>query len=120
MKQLIERGCPSCGHRAYAPANCSCPTLAGTMCSVVTPLPGKRVSGVLCRDRDADGDICFFPGVALRDVKCNSPSGLWDAPIGVTLIQLWRVKKWIEQYGKLPRKGSKEMVLLELSNDRQD
>ncbi|KKM07111.1 hypothetical protein LCGC14_1737210 [marine sediment metagenome] len=115
---LVERTCPTCGNVGYAGRNCPCAICSGMMHRVVTLIPSKRVSGVLCRDGKSLGysrvEIFFVYDVSLTDVRWGCDQWLWDAP----KWKSWTREQWREQYGKLPRKGSKEMVLLELSNDR--
>ncbi len=119
MKHSAERECNVCGRRCFAGLGtlCNINNCGGTFCSVITPLPGKRVSGVLVRDggpvTNID-DIAFFPDVLLSDVETNM-QGDWVVNHGFEgSDRSWTVKQWKKQYGKLPRKGTKQLVIIEL------
>ncbi|MCK5602732.1 hypothetical protein KAR91_12705 [Candidatus Pacearchaeota archaeon] len=125
MKARVEKACNTCGYRCFA--NCKtlvcpgaphAPNCEGTLCHVITPLPGKRVSGVLCRDKIAGHnsqiEILFLPGASLSDITLYS--GIWRVS-GEDARRTWTVKRWKEQYSTLPRKGSKQMVIIELTSN---
>lgn len=116
---VTERICNVCGYRAFASRNCPCPRgctgihCDGILCRVVTPVAGKRLSGILYRDKLTDHPSCreitlvvdgFNPLVLIN--------GIWTGRIDLS----WSREKWQKEYGKLPRKGSKEAVILELTN----
>lgn len=116
-----EKACNICGYRCFA--NCKtlvcpgaphAPNCKGNLCSVITPLPGKRVSGVLVRDRkqaDHLEEISLLTG-PLDDLTLDE--GVWTFWGEGTILCEWTVIQWKEQYGKLPRKGSRQMVIIEL------
>ena len=117
----IERECNVCGNRFFASKNTHCPTAlcTGMMHRIVTPVPGKRVSGVLCRNPETNNayDIMFVINASLSDVFRNSNRGnIWDHIYDEFNSREWTKEEWQKQYGKLPRKGSKDIVILELSN----
>ena len=96
------RVCNKCDMTYFAKNGAVCPDCGGTMCVVITPVSGGRLSGRLYRkwaDREDDLDICFQPDPSEGRRQWN---------------RYWSKKKWKEQYGKLPRKGSKIAVILEL------
>ena len=124
MKHRVEKACDTCGYRCFAncrtivcPGAPHAPDCKGTLCSVITPLPGKRVSGVLVRDGGGSSsrhDINFIPQLSLVDAEKTS-SGMWKWPVThCHPYHYWTPEQWKEQYGKLPRKGSKCMVIIEL------
>ncbi len=117
IKSRTERECNTCGRRCFAQINYPCIECGGTFCTVITPLPGKRVSGVLCRDKIDTGlhRIELILGASLTDMEL-SPGGVWKWPFNIFVYHLWTVKQWKTQYGKLPRKGSKSMVIIELTD----
>lgn len=122
MNSKTERECNVCGYRCYASQHCPCPTggCSGIMCAIITPLPGKRVSGVLCRDKTRAGyhnhEIRLILGVSLTDITLLS-CGTWKWPYGKITYRHWTTEQWRAQYGKLPRKGSKQMVIIELTSN---
>ena len=99
MNHSPEKQCNMCGNAYFSKETHPCPRpgCTGTMCRVITPLPGKRVSGVL-----------------YRDIECSDNIWLYDEIGGATHSRTWNTKEWKAQYGKLPRKGSKSMVIIEL------
>ncbi len=124
MKTRAEKACDTCGYRCFA--NCKdlvcpgaphAPDCKGNLCTVITPLPGKRVSGVLCRDKDCHlpNPILFVTNISREDIMLDL-DGVWFWPYSPKgeAIRKWSVTQWKEQYGKLPRKGSKSMVIIEL------
>lgn len=124
MHTLIEKECNTCGARFYARRNVLCKPYThkctGIMCRVVVPIAGKRLSGVLCRDKTScptEKEIIFITNGLLEDVFMYK-DGVWDyGRIGD--CHEWTTEQWKEQYGKLPRKGSKEAVILELSDEQR-
>lgn len=107
---MVEKECNVCGQGFFASGIYSCPTrkCTGTMCTVITPLPGKRVSGVLCRDKKHVKDlkeICLACNQPLVQLKLGV-EGTWGLTTGHA-EHSWTIREWKEQYGKLPRKGSK-------------
>ena len=131
MKHSPERECNVCGCRVFTPVNSPCPHYCvvkgkcpGVMCSIITPLPGKRVSGVLCRDKGLVtewDDIVFFPGLSLNDIEINRRN-VWGLPKRLYNVEwknrVWTTEEWKARYGKLPRKGSKSMVIIELTDGK--
>ena len=83
------------------------------MCREVKRLPGKRVSGVLCRDKVNTGvAIIFLGGATLTDHLELFRDGTWTGDaIESCDFYSWTLEQWKNQYGKLPRKGSKESVI---------
>ena len=126
-KHRIEKACDTCGYRCFAncrtlicPGAPHAPNCKGTLCSVITPLPGKRVSGVLCRDNEITeyDDIVFFPGESLENARLNS-CDIWITKTDTEDdVSTWTLDEWKNQYGKLPRKGSKQMVIIELTDGK--
>lgn len=115
--------CSMCGRRYFSSGNCPCANegCTGTMCRIITPLPGKRVSGVLCRDRNSNSyhTVNFIPQLPLMNAEQTS-SGMWKWPvIHSSPYHHWTIKEWKAQYGKLPRKGSKQMVIIELTDGKR-
>lgn len=117
----IARDCNVCGFRCFAPVNCRCPAYGchGIMCQVVTPVPGKRLVGYLYRDKPrypklyhSSSEVMF-----VADSESDPPNkkidGVW---IGWSTFA-WSAEEWQEQYGKLPRKGSKTAIILEPTHD---
>ena len=98
---METRVCNKCGAEFFVKPNTPCPEAdcTGTMCLVVTPVVGKQLAGWLYRGKV---EICFVP------FACEQ----------LTLSQghYWTAKEWQQTYGKLPRKGSKTAVILEISN----
>ena len=119
MNHSPEKQCNVCGNAYFAFGNHPCPRprCTGTMCRVITPLPGKRVSGVLCRDKTDSSyyGIWFILGGSLVDLTMLS-TGIWKWSFGTTTYRQWTKEQWKNQYGKLPRKGSKSMVIIELTD----
>lgn len=115
IKNKTERECNKCGRKCFAQVNYPCVECGGIFCLIVIPLPGKRVSGVLVRDRikhtSIFHEIHLMTGVFLSDMNFLN-CGRWQ--LIRTPLRGWTVEKWKEQYGKLPRKGSKQMVIIEL------
>lgn len=119
MAHSIERTCDTCGGRCFAAKNAICPLcLTGILRRVVVPLPKKRLAGVLCRDDTEIGLIRFFLDTRLTNVFLSTASRVWNRLYGSQRPRNWTVEDWTEQYGTLPRKGTKEAVILELTNDR--
>ncbi len=122
MKTRVEKACDTCGYRCFAkygtivcPGAPHAPDCKGTLCAIVTPLPGKRVSGVLVRDRikhtSIFHEIHFLPNARLSNMNLLN-CGRWQ--LDFSGHHGWTTKQWKEQYGKLPRKGSKSMIIIEL------
>ncbi len=119
----VERECNKCGKGFYARVNEPCPMqdCTGILCTVIYPRPDKRVSGVLCRDNEALKcfnfvEVFFIPNTSLPDIGKN-PSGNWDlSSEDLDEFQAWTKEEWQEQYGNLPRKRSKSMVIIELTD----
>ncbi len=114
-----ERECNVCGFRCFTSHDYPCLSYtvtpcAGTMCWIITPLPGKRVSGVLYRDKESivSDPIFFIKGSSGKNVALDS-EGIWDIDEDF-LDHTWSLKEWKAQYGKLPCKGSKQAVIIEL------
>ncbi len=123
MNHSAERECNVCGCRCFARLDFPClsPTVvpcSGTMCRVITPLPGKRVSGVLIRDKNpvrCTPEISLVTG-GLEGITLDD--GIWIFYKEGAILHEWTAKEWKEQYGKLPRKGSKQAVIIELTNGK--
>ena len=119
-KARVERVCNRCGVRFYAPRNYHCPDFncTGIMSTIIIPITNKRPSGVLCRDsrsRNSLPGIIFVQDASLSDME--RANGIWRLPSDAAgKCRSWTKEQWQEQYGKLPRKGSKEAILLELPN----
>lgn len=117
-----KRVCNKCGWEYTAPDSMKgVPCLAsdqcdGTMCRVIEHEPLRQVAGVLCRDNDTKSIIIFIPGISLIDVTLD-PFGMWEITITAPNTE-WTKEQWKAQYGKLPRKGSKEAVIIELSDEQ--
>ena len=114
MKHSPERECNVCGRRCFISSGpCANEGCTGTMCQVIIPLPSKRVSGVLCRDKTSGSihEICFVLRVSLTDITLTG-SGSWRWPFKETTYRQWTLEEWKNEYGKLPRKGSKSMVII--------
>jgi len=119
MHTLAERKCSKCEMAFFTRRkNSRCPVsgCTGIMCAIIRPIPGEYVSGVLCRDRTAmfKSEVTFFPNTRLDNIILDS-DGVWISGT-FNSLNCWTKEQWKEQYGRLPRKGSKEMILLELSN----
>ena len=114
--RLIERECTECGYAAYAKQNSPCPSCAykhGIMAKVIKQKP-RRMVGVLCRDKDdycRDKPITLFAGTKLDKAFTNTNWGVWFCPTDVK--DEWTLEEWQNEFGKLPRKGSKQLVILE-------
>ena len=116
MHRVPEKTCNKCGTKYFTRQSRTCPDCDGTMCTIITPVPGKRVSGVLCRDGKTErmnDEICFFPNASLSDVILGGDRWLCNT---VNIFSSWSREQWKEQYGKLPRKGSKQAVIIELTS----
>jgi len=110
---MIERVCNKCGSQFFAKRNAVCPGCSGTMCrSVRLPLHNQTV-GILCRDRHSSNDeITLFKHGSLTNTKMRT-GGTWYNDDDND-FQVWTAKQWQRRYGKLPQKGSKEAVILEM------
>ena len=109
----VSRICNVCGFRSFAPVNCRCPEdgCHGIMCQVVTPVPGKRLAGYLYRDKITGSfEVCFNPSFTKSMIRIGE---CWT---GYPQFS-WSAEEWQERYGKLPRKGSKTAIILELTHD---
>jgi len=115
MKMLT---CDRCGTTKYwgAKKSVPCPDCdGGVLCRVITLKPIKRVVGTLYRDKISGGygEIAFVPDPLIWSLH----EGVWDGAEdinGVSVSYLWAREEWQAIYGKLPRKGSKERVIIEL------
>lgn len=116
MGRKLTKQCNKCGFAGFYKKYAQCPLCSGTMCTVITKVSGNLVTGVLCRDKVpkyADGiEIIFLPHRDTLDDAYLNTLGLWYTEGCIS--EVWSAKEWKEQYGKLPRKGSKELVMLEL------
>lgn len=117
MKTFIERECPNCKYTAWAAKGAKCPLChKAIMAKVIRFKIYRRIVGVLCRDKSKfNCYICFMENLS-SDLKLDE-GGHWYANSAVEYVSCWNAKEWQQKYGKLPRKGSKEIVILELSDD---
>lgn len=111
----IGRTCDKCGEDGYADRGAVCPECSGTLCRVVIPKPNARMVGWLCRDKSDDDryPIAFVEDNGTLDDWKIHIEGHWDGYSG-GIVESWTRKEWQATYGKLPRKGSKERVIIEL------
>ena len=101
------RTCNECGAEFYAAKSVPCPlTCNGTMCLVVRPKPGKRLSGTLYREK------LPLPLKGAWEIGFDPHKNRYNT----FLRRHWTKEQWQEQYGKLPRKGLIQTVILELPN----
>ncbi len=74
----------------------------------------KMTSGVLCRDKDDDGEIVFFPGLRRRDVR-SVGRGYWEWKKGYIEYTEFSLEDWKKTYDmKPPRRGTAFEVEIEL------
>jgi hypothetical protein len=99
---LVERECNKCGRKFLVQKNFPCPNPGcfGTVCTVITLVASKQVFGVLRRS--------WYSRIGCNEIYFSTKES----------VMAWTRKKWQKQYGSLPKKGSEEAVLLEVSNVR--
>lgn len=102
------RTCNECGAEYYtsnyASKTVPCPDCDGTMCLVIKPRPNQRLSGVLYREKYGDPNSWTIHFILHKNQYTT------------VLRCKWTKEQWQKQYGKLPRKGSSQIIILELSN----
>ena len=114
----VSRVCNVCGCRCFAPSNCPCPQEGchGIMCQVIPAVPGKRLAGFLYRDKSNPHGFKNHYEVTFSPMDVDPMTMICGVWTGLS-VECWSAAEWKEQYGKLPRKGSKTAVILELTHD---
>ena len=115
MTHSIERECTECGYVAYAKRNAPCTSCEQGIMAKVIKQKLRRVVGVLCRDKTStyyNQQIVLFTGVKSSEIVLTT-HGTWEHVDISNMEKEWTPEEWQNEFGKLPRIGSKQMVILE-------